>query len=163
MEIKAVLRKPYEEIDKLEFIVNNNHEKGYEIKETDAELQAWGADDNDLFLARKEQRIAENDEKRDTALLGGVTYNNVLFDSDTDQKTNLIGEIMTMSDTDTVVWFGMDNQGLLCTKADLMAIGGLITELHSFCWQNNAYIKEQIENANSIEDLEMININYEEF
>lgn len=110
---------------------------------------------------RKTARIEENDTLRDTALLGGVTYNNVLFDSDTDQKVNLLATVGMMSDTDTVVWYGMDNQGLLCTKADLMAIGGLITELHSFCWNNNAYIKEQIENAESIEEVENIEINYE--
>ena len=52
-----------------------------------------------------------------------------------------------LGDEDTITWYGMDNQGLLCTKADLMAIGGLITELHSYCWNLNAYIKEQGFNA----------------
>ena len=160
MEIKSTLQKPYTDIERADFIVENNHQKGYEIRETETELQAWGADDNDLLLARKEQRIAENDGLRDTALLGGVTYNNVLFDSDTDQKINLLATVNMMSDEDTIVWFGMDNQGLLCTKADLLAIGGLITELHSFCWQNNAYIKEQIEQAENLEELEKIEINY---
>ena len=108
----------------------------------------------------KREKVALNDELRDSALLGGVEYQNVLFDSDTDQKTNIIGKVMTMSDTDTVVWYGMNNNALLCTKADLMAIGGLITELHSFCWNNNAYIKEQIENAETLEELEQIEINY---
>ena len=109
----------------------------------------------------KEDKILLNDELRDKALFGGVEYQNVLFDSDTDQKTNIIGKVMTMSDTDTETWYGMDNTALLCTKADLMAIGGLITELHSFCWQNNAYIKEQINQAESIEDVENIEISYE--
>lgn len=109
----------------------------------------------------KADKIALNDELRDKALLCGVEYQGVLFDSDTDQKVNLLATVGMMSDTDTVVWYGMDNQGLLCTKADLMAIGGLITELHSFCWQNNAYIKEQINQAESIEELEKIKINYE--
>lgn len=160
MEIKSTLQKPYTDIERADFIVENNHQKGYEIKETETELQAWGADDNDLLLARKEQRITENDGLRDTALLGGVTYNNVLFDSDTDQKINLLATVNMMSDEDTIVWFGMDNQGLLCTKADLLAIGGLITELHSFCWNNNAYIKEQIEQAVTIEEVEQIEISY---
>lgn len=109
----------------------------------------------------KENKIAKNDELRDTALSGGVTYQNVLFDSDTDQKANIIGTVLAMSDTDTVVWYGMDNKGLLCTKNDLMAIGQLITELHSFCWNNNAYIKEQIEGAQTIEELDNIEISYD--
>lgn len=117
--------------------------------------------DNIQLDKAKQQRIAENDELRDTALSGGVTYQNVLFDSDTDQKVNLLATVNMMSDEDTIVWYGMDNQGLLCTKSDLLAIGQLITELHSFCWQNNAYIKEQIENAENIEEVENIEINYE--
>lgn len=109
----------------------------------------------------KSDKIAENDRLRDEALLSGVTYQNVLFDSDTDQKANLIGTVFAMPDDMTITWYGMDNQGLLCTKADLMNIGGLITDLHSYCWSMNAYIKEQINNAETIEDLDEVIINYD--
>ena len=160
MEIKDTLIKPCTNKQRADFIVENYHQKGYEIRETEDELQAWGANESDLLVLRKQQRIAENDELRDAALLKGVTYQNVLFDSDTDQKVNLLATVGMMSDTDTIVWYGMDNKGLLCTKADLMAIGGLITELHSFCWNNNAYIKEQINNAESIEEVDSIEISY---
>lgn len=115
----------------------------------------------DLLKMAKEQKIAENDEKRDITLLKGVTYNNVLFDSDTEQKTNLTAKFLMMGDTDTVVWYGMDNTALLCTKGDLMAIGRMIETLHTFCWENNAYIKEQISNAKTVEEVEDIVINYD--
>ena len=42
MELKNKLNKPYTEKQKLNFIVENNHNLGYEIKETETELQAWG-------------------------------------------------------------------------------------------------------------------------
>lgn len=42
MEIKARLSKPYTEAEKLDFIVTNNHQLGYEIREIEIELQAWG-------------------------------------------------------------------------------------------------------------------------
>lgn len=42
MEIKAILNKPYTETQRLDFIVENNHNLGYEIKETETEMQAWG-------------------------------------------------------------------------------------------------------------------------
>ena len=116
---------------------------------------------NILLEQAKSDKIAENDRLRDEALLSGVTYENVLFDSDTDQKANLIGTVFAMPDDMTITWYGMDNQGLLCTKADLMAIGGLITELHSYCWNLNAYIKEQINNASTLEDLDEVIINYD--
>lgn len=161
MEIKETLNKPYTEQERIEFIVENNHNNGYEIRETDTELQAWGSDSNELFEQAKTEKIALNDELRDTALLSGVTYQNVLFDSDTDQKVNLLATVSNMVETDTILWYGMDNKGLLCTKADLIAIGGLITELHSFCWNMNAHIKEQIEGAETIEELERIEISYD--
>ena len=119
------------------------------------------AEDEYLLYKLKQEKIALNDESRDRALLQGVEYQDVLFDSDTDQKVNLLATVGMMSDSDTITWYGMDNKGLLCTKADLIAIGGLITELHSFCWQNNAYIKEQIAEVNSIADLEQIEVSYE--
>lgn len=160
MELKNRLNKPYTEQERIEFIVRNNHNNGYEIRETETQLQAWGNDENDKFLIAKENKILLNDELRDSALLGGVMYQNVLFDSDTDQKVNLLATVGMMSDEDTITWYGMDNQGLLCTKADLMAIGGLITELHSYCWGMNAYIKEQISEAQTMEELDNIEINY---
>lgn len=42
MEIKATLNKPYEQNDRLDFIVEQNHTLGYEIKETEMALEAWG-------------------------------------------------------------------------------------------------------------------------
>lgn len=42
MEIKAKLDKPYTDEDGCNFIVEYNHQQGYEIRETETELQAWG-------------------------------------------------------------------------------------------------------------------------
>lgn len=109
----------------------------------------------------KQLWIRRNDAVRDAKLNSGVKYQNILFDSDTDQKVNLLATIGMMSDEDTITWYGMDNRGLLCTVADLMAIGGLITELHSYCWNMNAYIKEQINNAQTVEELNEVEINYD--
>ena len=160
MEIKAQLNKPYTEKQRIDFIVENNHKKGYEIRETEEELQAWGADENDLLIQAKQTKIQENDLKRDEALNQGIEYKGVLFDSDTDQKVNLIAMVETMGETDTIVWFGKDNQPLECNKEDLINIGGLITQLHSFCWNKNAEIKSLINEAETIEEVEAIVIDY---
>ena len=116
--------------------------------------------DEEKFQEAKEQKIQENDIRRDEALNQGVTYKNVLFDSDTDQKVNLLAIVSTMSDDDTIIWFGMDNQPLECTKQDLINIGGLITQLHNFCWNKNALIKVEINNAQAAEEVEEIEIDY---
>jgi hypothetical protein len=42
MEIKAELLKPYTETQRINFIVNYNHNLGYEIRETETALEAWG-------------------------------------------------------------------------------------------------------------------------
>lgn len=42
MEIKATLNKPYEDSERMEFIVTQNHHNGYEIHETETALEAWG-------------------------------------------------------------------------------------------------------------------------
>lgn len=58
MEIKTTLQKPCTENERLEFIVENNHKLGYEIKETEEELQAWGYTQEEI--AQKEaERIAK--------------------------------------------------------------------------------------------------------
>ena len=42
MEVKATLNKPYLEQERIEFIKEQNRRNGYEIRETDEQLQAWG-------------------------------------------------------------------------------------------------------------------------
>ena len=42
MEIKATLKQPYTENERTDFIVEQNHKNGYEIRETDISLEAWG-------------------------------------------------------------------------------------------------------------------------
>lgn len=118
-------------------------------------------DYDSLILDRaKVNKITENDTARDTALNGGVVYRDVLFDSDTDQKANLLAIVFMMGDEDTITWYGKDNQPLECTKEDLVNIGGLITALHSFCWNKNAEIKAEITNAETVDEVEEIEINY---
>lgn len=56
MEIKATLNKPYTENQRLDFIVENNHQQGYEIKETETALEAWGL---------TEEERAEEDHKKE--------------------------------------------------------------------------------------------------
>lgn len=124
------------------------------VKKTDEEIAAI-----ELNKAKLE-KIEGNDYLRDSALNAGVEYKNILFDSDTDQKVNLLATISLLDDETTVVWFGIYNQPLECTKADLINIGGLITELHTFCWTKNAEIKAAINAAETIAELEAIDIDY---
>ena len=59
MEIKATLNKPYTEEQRLNFIVSENHQKGFEIKETEAALEAWGYTAEELAEKQKEAQKKE--------------------------------------------------------------------------------------------------------
>ena len=155
--------------DKIKFYVqeplNPNFYNVNKWEETDKEYVLCGDEyvlksDSKAVEQAKEAKIVQNDAARDEALLQGVYYKDVLFDSDTDQKINLLAIVSTMSDEDTVVWFGMDNIPLECTKEDLIAIGNLITVLHSFCWNKNAELKSEIHDAQTIEEVDAIVIDY---
>lgn len=55
MEIKAQLDKPYTDKAKNDFIVTNNHRFGYEIKETETALEAWGLTEEEKQEQEKER------------------------------------------------------------------------------------------------------------
>lgn len=57
MEIKAELKKPYTEEERLDFIVEYSHNLGFEIEETETGLQALGYTEEELEQQEKE-RIA---------------------------------------------------------------------------------------------------------
>lgn len=75
MEIKATLNKPYTEEQRMNFIVEQNHQQGYEIRETESELQAWGYTQEEKEEQEKQQekvviksKLAELDTKRIRAI-----------------------------------------------------------------------------------------------
>lgn len=58
MEIKAQLNKPYSDKQRADFVVINNHNKGYDIKETETALEAWG-----LTEEEQEEQALEGKKK----------------------------------------------------------------------------------------------------
>ena len=59
MELKTKLNKPYTEEERADFIVEQNHRLGYEIRETKKAIEAWGY---------TEEEIAEQEHERIQAL-----------------------------------------------------------------------------------------------
>lgn len=59
MEIKATLKKPYSEEARINFIVEQNHRNGYEIKETKKALEAWGLTAEEIAEKEKEAHKKE--------------------------------------------------------------------------------------------------------
>lgn len=65
MEIKATLQKPYTDKQRLDFIVSQNHVNGYEIKETENALEAWGYTEEEKQAQAKEAHKKELIEELD--------------------------------------------------------------------------------------------------
>ena len=65
MKIKAELIKPYTEEERLDFIIDQNYNNGFEIIETEFSLQAWGYTKEDLEQQEKELLMKSNMTKLD--------------------------------------------------------------------------------------------------
>lgn len=63
MKIIATLKKPYTEVQKMDFIVEYNHNLQCQIKETDVEIQALGFTDEEIEEQQKQERNSEIDSK----------------------------------------------------------------------------------------------------
>lgn len=58
MKIKATLQKPYTDSERMDFIVQYNHDMGYKLNETETEIQALEFTEEELDAQEKE-RIAK--------------------------------------------------------------------------------------------------------
>ena len=58
MEIKAELKKPYTEEERISFIVEQNHTLGYEIRETQLALEAWGYTEEEKQQQERQRKDA---------------------------------------------------------------------------------------------------------
>ena len=55
MEIKSTLNKPYTEEQRIDFIVTQNHNNGFEIRETEEALEAWGYTEEEKAQKERER------------------------------------------------------------------------------------------------------------
>ena len=165
MEIKATLNKPYNEADKLNFIVTNNHQLGYEIKETQTALEAWGYTDEENLLKTKTSKIEEALNKAyDYEQNGTVEYKNCVFEMSLSNRQNLkdtVEALTALSETSTM-WNDKDDNLVELTIEDIQHIRlklilGNIQEL--WIEKYPAYLK-QINKAQTVEEVNSIVINY---
>ena len=55
MEIKAQLLQPFNEEERINFIVEQNHKNSYEIRETETALEAWGYTEEEKQAQERER------------------------------------------------------------------------------------------------------------
>lgn len=77
MELKQALEKPYTEEERMNFIVYYNHQLGYEIRETETALEAWGYTEEEKEQQERERiaklHLTRGDVFRGLLLAKGVT------------------------------------------------------------------------------------------
>src|SRR5574344_263083 len=170
------LAKPFSDVARADFVclhqgLNYYEDKNCIIMYLDSEKIVNGEATDisqtpeylDEQLAKaKADKLQENTTKRDARLIAGVTYKNILFDSDQDQKINLSAIASNMSDTDTITWFGKDGvSSLSCTKSDIENIGKLIISLTQNVWSNlNPTYINKINACKTIDEVNAIVIDY---
>lgn len=163
------------ENERMDFIVNYNHNLGYTIHENNNENKIWALLPNEIWNEvqnapindanyntrtlneAKTNKLNENIKKRDERLNAGIIYKNILFDSDTDQKVNLMAMASFMDDNDTIIWLGKDNDPLNCTKEDLLNMGNIIALLTSSIWGNDGLNQQYINAINNCTTVEEVN------
>ena len=166
MEIKAKLNKPYTEKQKLDFIVELNHRCGFEIKETDLALEAWGNTEQEALENIKQAKYKENDEKAKQARISQeftVTLNDVelLFDTTRETQQDLLtAKDFLSAGIEKYDWW--DNNG---THYEFTNVDEILTISSIFMEKANiypiwSYYKNLIDEASSKQEVEGIYINY---
>ena len=55
MEVKAELKQPYTYKERMDFIVQQNHQLGFEIRETETSIEAWGFTNEEIAEKERER------------------------------------------------------------------------------------------------------------
>lgn len=164
MEIKAVIEKPCTDEERANFIVEQNHQKGYIIEETDEVIEAWGQTAEELLVDRKAAKQQANTEKAKLAVENGhVVFKNAEFETNAQTVGDLTATMLLMQagGLETYMWLSRDDQAVALTVEDFGTLGGLIAEYKNTIWQEK-YInyKAQIEQAQSVEAVNAIVLDY---
>lgn len=170
MEIKAKLIKPYTEEERMDFIVKNNHKMGYKIKETEETLEAWGKSENEIL---EEIRVEKKQEAIKKAY-DFINNGNALYEFEenkhieaTDGNISKLGlvavELVLNQDTEsTIEWCTYEDEIINLNAVQLQKIVKGLKDEQARVWVE-LYHKflQDIEIAQTIEEVNMIEINYE--
>lgn len=111
----------------------------------------------------KALKLDENKQKRDERIARGVAFKGERFEIDADNKINLYATMMTMSEGETVLWSSADNAVVELSYSDVNELYALIMTVTEVIWApaglNTNYLS-QIQAAQTLEELENINIDY---
>lgn len=169
MEIKAELLKPYSEEQRINFIVEYNHNLGYEIRETEEALQAWGYSENELLEQAKQAKYEEANLKAFEYLESGeavFTYEEGKSIEATDGNIAklglaLVNFILQQDYTSTIEWNTKENENVQLNAEQLQVIVAGLQGIQAQVWTVKfvAY-NTTIAEAQTLEEVNAIIIDY---
>ena len=128
MEIKAELLKPYTDAQRIDFIVEQNHQKGYKIEETDIALVALDYTEEEKHRREKERiallHLTRGDVFRGLLQARGVTrtqLRTIIENLPEENKEQIITKEMALIDFDEALEFYRGNS-LIDTVGLLLGI-----------------------------------------
>lgn len=159
MEIKAILKKPYTDEARIEFIVENNHHRGWEIKETDTELQALGHSDIEALRSNK---LAELLSLKNSKLLE-FSYADKIFQIDTESKLNISGKVSEImlktqlgQEVGNIGWIAKDNTIKTFSKDEFLAFAiAVATHTEAVIFKHDR-LRTAVNSATSIDEIKAV-------
>lgn len=170
MELKASLNKPYTDQQRMNFIVAQNHKKGYEIRETEEALEAWGETDAELLADAKQAKYDEANKGARKYLESGEALFEFEEGKHVEATDGNIGKFAAyalgyvtgqLQPTDTVIWNTKEDETVELTQEQVVFILNGLGTVQARVWsvQFPIFVKA-ISEAKTLEEVNAIVIDY---
>jgi hypothetical protein len=169
MEIKAELNKPYTETQRMDFIVEQNHNNGYEIRETETALEAWGYTEEEKLILAKQAKYNEANEGAKQYLNGDALYefeegkHIEATDGNIAKFTAYALAYITgqLQPTDTVVWNTKEDETVELNQEQVVSILNGLGQVQAYVWAVKfPYYIGLIEQVETVDEVNAIVIDY---
>jgi hypothetical protein len=166
MEIKARLIKPYDESQRIDFIIRQNHQLGREIVETETELQAWGCTDEELLQIAKDSKYNEALEEANIFLNTEATFElteDFHVEATKENMTCLASAAMAinMGLIPYQEWTSKEDNVLQLSADQCFALSMGISAVQTSVWTVQFIdYKNRIEEASTVEEVNSIIVEY---
>lgn len=171
MKLKATLSKPFTIKERADFVILYNGQQGCDIKETLTALEAWEYTQGEQLQKAKESKYQEANSKANEYLQSGEALYEFepnkhieATDGNIGKFTGyMVGYILgQLQPTDTVVWNTKEDETVNLNQAQIGSILQGLGQVQAVVWavQYPVYVN-MIENAQTVEEVEAIEINYE--
>ena len=172
MELKAILEQPYTEMERVNFIVEQNqlNPLHYEIRETPEAIEAWGKTDEELLEKAKQEKYDEANSKAKYFLESGEALFEFEEGKHIEATDGNIGKFTAyalayvtgqLQPTDTVVWNTKEDETVELTATQVNEILNGLGVVQASVWSVQfPMFLNRIKEARTLEEVRSIVIQY---